>query len=611
MIKLLPDNVANQIAAGEVVQRPASVVKELMENAIDAGASQVNLVIKDAGRTLIQVTDNGSGMSDTDARMAFERHATSKIVEIKDLESIMTFGFRGEALASIAAVSEVELKTRRKDADLGIRLLISASRVVSSEPVQCPAGSSFSVKNLFYNIPARRKFLKPDPSELKQIINEFHRVAICNPDIEFTFHNNGTQLYSLATGNLKQRLAGMFGKNIASTLIDVNVETSIVKVSGFAGKADKAKRTSGEQFFFANNRFFRSPYLQKAVYKAYEQLIPANMHPSFFIFLNVDSASIDINIHPQKTEVKFEDEQAIWQILNAVVRESLSKYAVAPSIIFDMEGAPDIPVLERNTRIVAPEITVDREYNPFKTAGTQYSKPDNKMDGWEQFYNDFNRQSGTFEASIAGFEQKTAFEDDVQKKRFLQIKDRYIATPVKSGLMLVDICKAHQRILFEEFLALFQANSTVVSQKQLFPETVELSLSDYMLVQSVQGDLEKMGFDIRSIDSSIVFYALPAGLEKASAKNIVDEILRNIKEDYSSPTWDTREKLALSLAKSESVKKCGSLSDTEMEHLVNRLFACRMPDIDAEGKPTISIVEIEKLFITPVMKILNNNIINN
>ncbi|MDR1130343.1 MAG: DNA mismatch repair endonuclease MutL [Prevotellaceae bacterium] len=597
MIKLLPDNVANQIAAGEVVQRPASVVKELMENAIDAGASQVNLVIKDAGRTLIQVTDNGSGMSDTDARMAFERHATSKIVEIKDLEYIRTFGFRGEALASIAAVSEVELKTRQKDGDLGVRLLISASKVVSSEPVQCSAGSSFSVKNLFYNIPARRKFLKSDPSELKQIINEFHRVAICNPGIEFTFNNNGTQLYSLAAGNQKQRLAGMFGKNIASALIDVNVETSIVRVSGFAGKADKAKKTPGEQFFFVNNRFFRSPYMQKAVYKAYEQLIPANMHPSFFIFLDVDPANIDVNIHPQKTEVKFEDEQAVWQIINAVVRESLSKYAVAPSIIFDMEGAPNIPVLERNTKVAAPEIAIDREYNPFKSAGTQYSKPDKNMDGWEQFYKDFNRQSGTaLDASIAGFEQKTAFEDDVQKKRFLQIKDRYIATPVKSGLMLVDICKAHQRILFEEFIALFQANSPAVSQKQLFPETVELSISDYMLIQSVQGELEKMGFDIRSFDGSIVFYAFPAGLEKANAKNIVDEILRNIKEDYNSPTWDTREKLALSLAKSESVKKCGILSDIEMEHLINRLFACKMPDIDAEGKPTISIVEIEKFF---------------
>jgi DNA mismatch repair protein MutL len=598
MIKLLPDNVANQIAAGEVVQRPASVVKELMENAVDAGASQINLVIKDAGRTLVQVIDNGSGMSDTDARMAFERHATSKIANIKDLDSIKTFGFRGEALASIAAVAEVELKTRLKNEDIGVRLLVSASKILSSEPVQCASGSGFSVKNLFYNIPARRKFLKTDASELKQIINEFQRITICNPDVAFVFFNNGTQLYNLPAGNPKQRLTGIFGKNIAGSLIDVNIETSIIKVFGFIGKADKAKKNSGEQFFFVNNRFFRSPYLQKAVYKAYEQLLPSDMHPSFFLFLDIDPANIDINIHPQKTEVKFENEHSIWQILNAAVRESLSKYAVTPSIIFDMEGAPDIPVLERNTQVATPEITIDSEYNPFKSKNTGYLK-NNTIDGWEQFYNDFNKQSGVFmpePSTEPEPEQKTFFEDDMRKKHFLQIKDRYIATPVKSGLMLIDICRAHQRILFEEFILLFQAGSIVSSQKQLFPETVELSPSDYMLIRSVWNDLEKMGFDIGNAGNNIMFYAFPAGLEKANAKNIIDEILLNIKDDYNTQTWNTHEKLAISLAKSESVKRCGILTDIEMEYLVNRLFACKMPDIDAEGKPTISIVEIEKFF---------------
>jgi DNA mismatch repair protein MutL len=596
MIKLLPDNVANQIAAGEVVQRPASVVKELMENAVDAGASQVNLVIKDAGRTLIQVTDNGFGMSDTDARMAFERHATSKISDVKDLEHITTFGFRGEALASIAAVAEVELKTKLTDSDLGLRLLISASKVVSGEPVQCPTGSGFSVKNLFYNIPARRKFLKSDASELKQIINEFQRITICNTNVGFQFNNNGTQLYDLSPGNLKQRLASIFGKNIAASLIDVNVETSMAKVSGFIGKADKAKKTAGEQFFFVNNRFFRSPYFQKAVYKAYEQLLPSDSHPSFFLFFDINPADIDINIHPQKTEVKFENEQAIWQIINAVVRESLSKYAVAPSIIFDMDGAPTIPVFGKNRQdgqMSKPGITIDTEYNPFNNP--RHSKSD-KIEGWEQFYNDFNNQPGTFDVVPDTDDgQKVVFEiEKSTNKRFLQIKDRYIATPVKSGLMLIDICKAHQRILFEEFILLFQENSIVTSQKQLFPETVELSPSDYMLIRSVWSDLEKMGFDIRSFDNgSIVFYAFPAGLEKANAKNIIDEILVNIKENFNSPTWDTHEKLALSLAKSEAVKRCHSLTDIEMEHLINRLFACRMPDIDAEGKPTLSIIEIE------------------
>jgi DNA mismatch repair protein MutL len=596
MIKLLPDNVANQIAAGEVVQRPASVVKEMMENAVDAGASQINLIIKDAGRTLIQVTDNGSGMSDSDARMAFERHATSKISEIKDLDSINTFGFRGEALASIAAVAEVELKTRLSSEDLGLRLLISASKVVSSEPVQCAAGSAFSVKNLFYNIPARRKFLKTDASELRQIINEFQRIVICNPGIEFNFYNNGTQLYNLPAGNLKQRLTGIFGKNIAVALIDVNIETSIVTVSGFIGKADKAKKSQGEQFFFVNNRFFRSPYLQKAIYKAYEQLLPADMHPSFFLFLDIDPANIDVNIHPQKTEVKFENEQAVWQILNAVTRESLSKYAVAPSIIFDMEGAPDIPVLEKNTQVSVPKISIDDGYNPFKTGNPAYS-PFNKIDGWEQFYTDFNRQSGMSDAFMSGLEheQKTAFDNDA-KKRFLQIKNKYIATPVKSGLMLVDICRAHQRILFEEFVQLFKTDTVVSSQQQLFPETVELSPADYMLVQSVWNDLKKMGFDIRSFDNTVMFYAFPAGLEKSGAKDIIDEILVNIKDDFNNSNLNVREKLAVSLAKSESVKKCGTLTDTEMEYLINRLFACQMPDVDADGKPTIFIMEIETFF---------------
>ncbi|MDR0385219.1 MAG: DNA mismatch repair endonuclease MutL [Prevotellaceae bacterium] len=596
MIKLLPDNVANQIAAGEVVQRPASVVKELMENAVDAEASQINLVIKDAGRTLVQVIDNGSGMSETDARMAFERHATSKIAEIKDLDSIETFGFRGEALASIAAVAEVELKTRPTNEDIGVRLLISASKVISSEPVQCAAGSGFSVKNLFYNIPARRKFLKTDASELKQIINEFHRISICNPDIAFSFHNNGTQMYSLPSCNLKQRLTGIFGKNIAGALIDVNIETSIVKISGFIGKADKAKKTQGEQFFFVNNRFFRSPYLQKAVYKAYEQLIAPDMHPSFFLFLETSPADIDINIHPQKTEVKFENEQAVWQILNAVVRESLSKYAVTPSIIFDMDGAPDIPVVGKDTQVFAPGITVDSEYNPFKTGYSNYSKSD-RIDGWEQLYTGFNRQSdGMFGDFPPEPEQKTVFENDMPQKRFLQIKDKYIATPAKSGLMLIDICRAHQRILFEEFMRMFRSGSTVSSQKQLFPETVDLSPADFMLIQGVCDDLTKMGFDLVCCDGGIVFHALPAEIEKANAKNIVDEILRNIKDDCSGSTWDTHKKLALSLAKSESVKKCGYCTDIEMEYLVNRLFGCEMPDIDAEGKPVISIVEIESLF---------------
>ena len=590
MIKLLPDNVANQIAAGEVVQRPASVVKELMENAVDAGATQIVLIIKDAGRTLIQVVDNGTGMSDRDARLSFERHATSKISEARDLEYIRTFGFRGEALASIAAVAEIELKTKLHNEELGTRLLISASNVMSSEPIQCAGGSGFSVKNLFYNIPARRKFLKSDAAELKHIINEFQRVAIANTNVAFRFHNNGTEIYNLPAGNLKQRLANIFGKNINNHLIDVGVETSMVKITGYIGKPERAKKSLSEQFFFVNNRFFKSTYYQKAVFKAYEQLLPADTYPSFFLFFETDPSNIDVNIHPQKTEIKFENEQAIWQIINAVVRESLSRYAIAPSIIFDMEDAPQIPVLTKNTVAKTPEVTIDRDYNPFKNT----KQP--KIEGWERVYSnfDFDKEIEPEQEIIP--EQKTAFDAEKNQKRFLQVKNKYIVTPVKSGLMLVDICRAHQRILFEEFMSLFKEQSLVVSQQQLFPETVELSPSDFMLIQTVWGDLEKMGFDIRNFDNkSIVFCAFPAGLEKANARSIVDEILKNIKENYNSPTWDTHEKLALSLAKSESIKRCDVLTDIEMEHLVDRLFACVMPDIDAEGKPAISIITVEDM----------------
>ena len=596
MIRLLPDGVANQIAAGEVVQRPASVVKELLENAVDAGASRITLSIKDAGRTLIQVADNGAGMSDRDARMAFERHATSKISDISDLEHLCTFGFRGEALASIAAVAEVELRTKRHDEETGVGLSIAASKFVSSEPIQCASGSVFSVKNLFFNVPARRKFLKSDASELKHIINEFQRVAICNANVEFHFVNNGMKIYDLYRGNLKQRLAGLFGKALGNSLVDVNVTTSMVCVSGATCKPDKAKKTSGEQFFFVNNRFFRSPYFQKAVTKAYEQLLPADMYPSFFLFFEIDPADIDVNTHPQKTEIKFENELAIWQILNAAVREALAKYAVTPSINFDMDDAPHIPPMSDRPGVKPPEISLNKDYNPF--ADESRRARSGSIAGWERFYEGFDgEENGTGgNATTPEPVQKTAFEPERYKKRFLQVKDKYIVTPVKSGLLLVDVRRAHRRILFEHFLSLFRENSLVASQRQLFPETVELPVADHMLFTSVSEELKSMGFDVRSLDSgSLVFHAVPAGLEKSNAKTLVDEILRNIKDDFGGAAWNTHEKLSLALADSESLKRADELSDEELEHLVDKLFACRMPDIDPEGKPAVSIITVEDM----------------
>jgi DNA mismatch repair protein MutL len=596
MIRLLPDSVANQIAAGEVVQRPASVVKELLENAIDAGASQITLSIRDAGRTLIQVADNGAGMSDRDARMAFERHATSKISNISDLEHLCTFGFRGEALASIAAVAEVELKTRRHSDETGVGLLIAGSKFVSSEPVQCSSGSVFSVKNLFYNIPARRKFLKSDASELKHIINEFQRVAICNPNVELHLFNNGMKIYDLYRGNLKQRLAGLFGKAIGNSLVDVNVTTSMVCISGAICKPDKAKKTSGEQFFFVNNRFFRSPYFQKAVTKAYEQLLPSDMFPSFFLFFEIDPADIDVNTHPQKTEIKFENELAIWQILNAAVRESLAKYAVAPSIIFDMDDAPDIPPISNRTGVKPPEISLDRDYNPFGNE-SRHARSSSNIAGWEQFYRGFDvEDNAAAEATAVEPVQKTAFEPERYRRRFLQVKDKYIVTPVKSGLLLVDVRRAHRRILFEHFLSLFRENSLVASQKQLFPETVELPVADCMLFTGVLDELRAMGFDVQSPDAGVlVFHALPSGLEKSNPRTLVDEILRNIKDDFGGAMWNTHERLSLALAESESLKRVDDLSDEELEHLVDKLFACQMPDIDPKGKPAVAIISVEDM----------------
>lgn len=598
MIELLPDSVANQIAAGEVVQRPASVVKELLENAIDAKASQITLVIKDAGRTLIQVVDNGCGMSDVDARMSFERHATSKIRSANDLEHISTFGFRGEALASIASVAEVELKTCREGEEIGTRILIQGSNFVVQEAVQCPVGSSFSVKNLFFNIPARRKFLKSDSAELRHIISEFQRVSICNPEIEFTFINNDISIYTLYKGNLRQRLMALFNKSINNTLIDVKVDTVMIKVSGFVGKPETARKTLNEQFFFVNNRFFKSPYFQKAVFSAYDQLLPKETYPSFFLFFELDPSRIDVNIHPAKTEVKFDEEQGIWQIINAAVRESLSRFAVTPSIIFDTEGAIDIPVMSRDTNIIVPTVKVDTSFNPFHNDG--WKEPKKNIKNWEDLYGDsFNSFVSNFESEPQNpTEVQTGFdnmESEINEKRFLQIKGKYILTPVKSGVMLIDIYRAHQRILFEHYLNTLE-NKKSISRKELYPIELSLETSDYLVFIEAITLLQDIGFHIQTKDGNkLIFEAFPAEMENVSLEKLVDEIIREMRDEAKDAGYSLREKIALSLARTEALRHAKDMMNKEMESLVDRLFACNYPNVSADGKPVLTILTIDEL----------------
>jgi DNA mismatch repair protein MutL len=475
IIKLLPDSVANQIAAGEVIQRPASVVKELIENSVDAGGINIRIIIKDSGKTLIQVIDDGTGMSETDARLAFERHATSKITSAQDLFAITTKGFRGEALASIAAVSTVELKTRRENDEAGTAIVISGSKVETQDMCSCPTGSSFSVKNLFFNIPARRKFLKSDNTELRHIINEFQKVALAHPSIRFSLYHNDSEIFNLPVANLRQRIIGVFGKHISQDLIALETETTLIKISGFIGKPENARRTFGEQFFFVNNRFMKHPYFHKAVLEAYQNILPAEAIPAYFIYMDADPASIDINIHPTKTEVKFEDERAIWQILMASVREALGRFNIVPSLDFENEALIDIPVRSASRDMPEPPvIEINTQYNPF--AGEERESRPGVIERFEREHAaNWDRLYAGIEKDEKTYGQNEKINESVRK--LLQIKNKYIICPVKSGLMMIDQKRAHERILFEGFMENLLTNRSV-GQASMFPVTVEMTQRD-------------------------------------------------------------------------------------------------------------------------------------
>ncbi len=605
IIQLLPDSVANQIAAGEVIQRPASVVKELVENAIDAGASQIKINLKDAGRTLIQVSDNGCGMSDTDARMAFERHATSKIKAANDLFAIRTMGFRGEALASIAAIADVELHTKQHDQEIGTMIHICGSNVLKQEATSCANGTNFLVKNLFFNVPARRKFLKSNAAELKHIINEIQRVALANPDVAFSLIHNQQPVYELGQDNIRKRVVALFGKNSTQNLIPVNTDTSLVKITGYIGHPKHARKTFGEQFFFVNKRFMRHPFFHKAVMQAYEKILPPDSIPSYFLFFEVNPENIDINIHPTKTEIKFENESAIWQMIKATVRESLGKHNVVPSIDFDQAGSLDIPVASKNTGdIRPPQIKIDPTYNPFdsekkQSGSSSYSsspKDQSQTQHWEKLYQDFEKAKPADELPVSQPEETSGeirHKETFSGKTFIQFKNKYILTPVKSGLMVIDQKRAHERILFENFMAVIESNETV-SQQQLFPHTFDLNAADAELLRSVLDDLKALGFDIRDFgNNSFIINGTPGMLDNSSPLSVIETLLEDMKSSASDLKEKAREKVAASLARASAISYGYNLKQEEINQLIDQLFACSTPNFSPTGKQVLTIIPIE------------------
>ena len=617
IIHLLPDSIANQIAAGEVIQRPASVVKELVENAVDAGAGHIQVNIKDAGRTLVQVIDDGKGMSETDARMAFERHATSKISTADDLFSLHTMGFRGEALASIVAVSQVELRTRLKGAELGTHLVFSGSELESVEPDACTEGSIFSVKNLFFNVPARRKFLKSNETEFRNIINEFERIALVNSQVALSLYHNDTEIFNLPESGLRQRIVNVYGKTLNQKLLSVDAQSSLVTISGFVGRPDSAKKRGALQYFFVNGRFMKHPYFHKAVMQAYEQLIPAGEQPNYFIYFTLDPATIDVNIHPTKTEIKFENEQPIWQILMAATREALAKSSAIPTIDFDVEDAIDIPVynpVKEAAPYKAPCVQVNSGYNPFETSS--YKKPE--FD-WSKLYNDFEgdrnaiRQgaelTGSFLApdlSEPAIEADEVVVQDTSGSLFndvsnpcYQYKGKYIITSLKSGLALIDQHRAHVRILFDQYITNIRQQRGA-SQQVLFPEIVEFTAGEATVLPTLLEDMRFIGFDLTNLgNNSYAINGLPAGVENLDPVSLIWNMVDRVIDTGCEVHEEICDSLALSLAKAAAIRPGKILSGEEMDNLLASLFSCQESNLTPDGKTIISKLtdeELEKRF---------------
>jgi len=615
IIHLLPDSIANQIAAGEVIQRPASVVKELVENSIDAGATHVQLIVKDAGRTLIQVIDDGKGMSETDARLSFERHATSKIRNADDLFSLRTMGFRGEALASIAAIAHVELRTRRKEDELGTKINIAGSKVESQDSVSCPVGSNFLVKNLFFNVPARRKFLKANTTEFAHIEKEFSRIALVYPHISFEFWHNDQEVYMLQAAGFRERIVSIFGKGINSQLLSINADSTLIKIYGFIGKPETAKKQNDKQYFFVNSRYMRHPYFHRAIIQAYDRMVQPGTSPDYFIYFDINPENIDVNIHPTKTEVKFENEQAIWSIILAAVKEALGRFNIVPSIDFDQEGSPEIPVFSTaGTAIQAPKINSNPEYNPFKTqSAPSYSRP--KMEDWSKLYegfeNDVNLNNNQFisqaedsvelpsRISDEDTEDRISFsvkmEGEQNVVNYFQLKNKYILTSVKSGLMCIDQHRAHIRILFDRFLSNL-VDKRALSQKILFPEKLELLPSEALILDEIKDELLYLGFEIVELGkNSYSINSLPAMHCGQEAKPFILTMIDSVKDYNTNIKSEMLENVALSLAEISAIPSGRPLQPEEMSELINNLFACPDHHFTPDNKPIIAIIANEEL----------------
>lgn len=621
IIQLLPDHVANQIAAGEVVQRPASVVKELLENAIDAGASHISLIAKDAGKTLIQVVDNGKGMSATDARLSFERHATSKIKTADDLFSLNTKGFRGEALASIAAIAHVDLKTKQDQEDLGTHIVIEGSTIKDQEVVVTPKGTSLSVKHLFFNIPARRNFLKSDAVEIRHIIDEFQRVALAHPNIAFVMMHNGSESFNLPISNYRQRVVNIFGSKTNEKLVPVEEDTEVLKISGFVGKPEFSKRSKSEQFFFVNHRFIKSPYLNHAVSAAYEGLIKDGSHPSYYLNLEVNPKSIDINIHPTKTEIKFDDEHTLYAILRSAIKHSLGQFNIAPVLDFDHDPNLDTPYNFEGKKSVTPQVEVNRDFNPFRdeVMSTPTPKPMGERgmykkelpSNWESLYvgveskgtrqdSDFSEVQFESESEPQELFESGASSFDVGQSTY-QLHNKYVVSSIKSGVIFIDQNRAHRRVLYEKMLGHITVKQAV-SQQLLFPLQLHFSNSEVSILENLKQDLEHTGFVFSKFEDELIeITGTPINVSESEVSIVLEQLISDMQQDIPDVNFSATDMLAKSMAKSMAIKGGQSLSSVEQEHLVNSLFACKEPNVSPEQKTTfitMTLDELDRKFIT-------------
>lgn len=622
IIHLLPDSVANQIAAGEVVQRPSSIIKEMVENSIDADATSVKVLVTDGGKTTVQVIDDGKGMSETDARLSFERHATSKIQKASDLFCLTTMGFRGEALASIAAVAQVELKTRRKEDELGTMIQVAGSKIEKQEPVACPAGSNFLVQNLFFNVPARRKFLKSNQTELTNVVADFQRIVLVHPEISFSLYNNGVEMFHLPAASVRQRIIDVFGKKINAELLPIEVETSLVSISGYVGKPDSSKKKGVHQYFFVNGRYMRHPYFHSAVMKAYENLIPVGEHVSYFIYFAVDASSIDVNVHPTKTEIKFDNEQPIWQVLSAAVRETIGQFCNVPLIDFDVEGKPDIPAIGANTSIPHQPKLAPSSYNPFKTEG---SRSYSQSAGWEKLFDKYsnpvssegdegltsiqmnpsekipgegevpegdNLQGSIWNAVMGRDGVADPFDVTVQK---FQYKGRYIVLPSANGIMVVNQHRAHVRVLFDQNMQCINSGNRP-SQKELFPIVVQFEKADCIVLENLMEDICSLGFDLSNLGGGAYSVnGIPAGLEGIDISTLLHDMVVSAKEMTNDIRREAQEALALTMAENAAIVYGQVLSSMEMERLLRDLFATKIPARTPDGKLVYTILDDKML----------------